>query len=207
MKEAETQEKGRRKKKKEEERRRRKKKKEEERRRKKKKKEEERRRRRRKKKEEEERRKKKKKEERRKKKKEEERRRRRRRRRRKKKKEEEEEEAAAAAAGPRIPLLREFIPSKYQLKEEGTAATDKEVDGKNMKKWDGEPTSKLEARVRELKRKETNKKFVYVVDADFLEKQLRSPRHKKTEVCFCDDKKASGGAKRKSDSECSDKDQ
>ncbi|KAJ7411148.1 hypothetical protein BTVI_50951 [Pitangus sulphuratus] len=44
--------------------------------------------------------------------------------------------------------------------------------GENMKKWDGEPTSKLEARVRELKRKETNKKFVYVVDADFLEKQL-----------------------------------
>ncbi|KAJ7401876.1 hypothetical protein BTVI_91840 [Pitangus sulphuratus] len=78
--------------------------------------------------------------------------------------------------------------------------------GDNMKKWDGESTSKLEARVRELKQNEVNKKFVYVVDADFLEKQLRSPRHKKAEVHFRD-KKASDGAKRKSDSECYDKDQ
>ncbi|KAJ7397836.1 hypothetical protein BTVI_131596 [Pitangus sulphuratus] len=44
--------------------------------------------------------------------------------------------------------------------------------GENMKKWDWQPTSKLEARVKELKQKETNKKFVYVVDADFVEKQL-----------------------------------
>ncbi|KAJ7408136.1 hypothetical protein BTVI_60726 [Pitangus sulphuratus] len=70
--------------------------------------------------------------------------------------------------------------------------------GENMKKWDWEPTSKLEVRVRELKRKEVNKKIVYVVDADFLEKKLLSPRHKKAEVFFHDDKKASGVAKRKS---------
>ncbi|KAJ7414759.1 hypothetical protein BTVI_40275 [Pitangus sulphuratus] len=64
--------------------------------------------------------------------------------------------------------------------------------GENMKKWDGQPTSKLGARVRELKQKEANKKFVYVVNADFLEKQLQSPRHKKAEVHFRDNKKASG---------------
>ncbi|KAJ7409508.1 hypothetical protein BTVI_56329 [Pitangus sulphuratus] len=64
--------------------------------------------------------------------------------------------------------------------------------GENMKKCDGEPTSKLEARVRELKWKEADKKFVCVVDTDFFEKQLRCPRHKKAEVHFRDDKKASG---------------
>ncbi|KAJ7395259.1 hypothetical protein BTVI_156864 [Pitangus sulphuratus] len=68
--------------------------------------------------------------------------------------------------------------------------------GENMKKWDRQPTSKLQVRVKELKRKEANKKLVFVVDADFVEKQLQSPQHKKGEVHFPDNKKAAGGAKR-----------
>ncbi|KAJ7412570.1 hypothetical protein BTVI_45972 [Pitangus sulphuratus] len=38
--------------------------------------------------------------------------------------------------------------------------------GGNMKKWDGEPTSKLEAQVQEVRRKKTNKKAVHVVDTE-----------------------------------------
>ncbi|XP_027497125.1 U1 small nuclear ribonucleoprotein 70 kDa-like [Corapipo altera] len=79
--------------------------------------------------------------------------------------------------------------------------------GENMKKWDGQPTSKLEARVRELKQKDTDKTVVYVVDADFLEKKLRSSKHKKMEVHFDDGKKASKKSKSKSNNECSDQDQ
>ncbi|XP_029819365.1 neurofilament heavy polypeptide-like [Manacus vitellinus] len=78
--------------------------------------------------------------------------------------------------------------------------------GENMKKWDGEPTSKLEARVRELKRKKTDKKVVYVVDGDFLEEKLRSPKHEKMEVHF-DNGKKSKKSKSNSDDECSDQDQ
>ncbi|KAJ7428324.1 hypothetical protein BTVI_00958 [Pitangus sulphuratus] len=74
--------------------------------------------------------------------------------------------------------------------------------GENMK-WDGEPTSKIEARVRELQQKETNKKVVYMVDADVLQ----SSKHKKMEVRFDNNKKASKKAKSKSDNEYSDQDQ
>ncbi|KAJ7407624.1 hypothetical protein BTVI_62526 [Pitangus sulphuratus] len=44
--------------------------------------------------------------------------------------------------------------------------------GENMKKWDGEPISKLEARVKELKQKEANIKVIYMVDADVLGNEL-----------------------------------
>ncbi|XP_051647279.1 uncharacterized protein LOC127472742 [Manacus candei] len=73
--------------------------------------------------------------------------------------------------------------------------------GENMSKWDGEPTSRLEARVKELKRKEADKKVVYVVDADFFEKELRSPRRRGSGVRFQDDRKASAKPKQRSDIE------
>ncbi|KAJ7395961.1 hypothetical protein BTVI_149713 [Pitangus sulphuratus] len=79
------------------------------------------------------------------------------------------------------------------------------IKAENMRKWDGKPTSKLETRVRELKQNDTDKKIVYVVDTEFLEKKLQSPKHKKMEVCFDNDKKASKNAK--SDHKCSDQDQ
>ncbi|KAJ7416688.1 hypothetical protein BTVI_34979 [Pitangus sulphuratus] len=80
--------------------------------------------------------------------------------------------------------------------------------GEDMRKWDGEPTSKLEATVRELRRKNANKKVIYVVDADVLERKLPSLRCiLASEVRFHDDKKSSHEAQQRSDSECSDQDQ
>ncbi|KAJ7423913.1 hypothetical protein BTVI_08141 [Pitangus sulphuratus] len=76
------------------------------------------------------------------------------------------------------------------------------AQGENIRKWDGETTSKLAARVRELKSKK-----VYMVNADVLERRQQSPRRRKTEVCFRDDKKASDKPQQRSNGLLQVKDQ
>ncbi|KAJ7415256.1 hypothetical protein BTVI_38842 [Pitangus sulphuratus] len=55
-------------------------------------------------------------------------------------------------------------------------------EGEDMKKWDGEPTSKLEAQVREIRRKKANKNVIHLVDAEASRKNQRPLRCKKTEI-------------------------
>ena len=85
--------------------------------------------------------------------------------------------------------------------------------GEDMRKWDGEPTFKLEARVRELRgktavKKGTPKKSVSVVAVETQEGNQRSPRHRRTEITSLDSGEGTSGlALKGSDSEYSDQEQ
>ncbi|GAB0209721.1 hypothetical protein GRJ2_003437800 [Grus japonensis] len=85
--------------------------------------------------------------------------------------------------------------------------------GEDMRKWDGEPTFKLEARVRELRgktavKKGTPKKAVSVVAAETQEGNQQTPRYRTTEITSLDPGEGTSGlALRGSDSEYSDQEQ
>ncbi|CAM9904886.1 unnamed protein product, partial [Bubo scandiacus] len=85
--------------------------------------------------------------------------------------------------------------------------------GEDMRKWDGQPTFKLEARVHELRgktpaKKKTSKKVVNVAGVKPQESSQRSPRYRKTEITSLDpDEGVSGLARQGSDSEYSDQEQ
>ncbi|GAB0206427.1 hypothetical protein GRJ2_003108300 [Grus japonensis] len=84
--------------------------------------------------------------------------------------------------------------------------------GEDMRKWDGEPTFKLEARVRELRgktavKKGTPKKAVSVVAAETQEGKQRSPRCKTKITSLDPGEGTSGLALRGSDSDYSDQEQ
>ena len=85
--------------------------------------------------------------------------------------------------------------------------------GEDMRKRDGEPTFKLEARIRELRgktavKKESPKKAVSVVAVETQEGTQRYPRHRRTEITSLDfGKGTSGLALQGSDSEYSDEEQ
>ena len=82
--------------------------------------------------------------------------------------------------------------------------------GEDMRKWDGEPTFKLEARVRELRgktavKKGPPKKSVSVVAVETQEGNRRSPRHRRTEIASLDSNEGTSGLTLQgSDSEYSD---
>ncbi|KAJ7412734.1 hypothetical protein WISP_94758 [Willisornis vidua] len=78
--------------------------------------------------------------------------------------------------------------------------------GENMNKWDGEPTSKLEARLQELKQKLAGKKAVHIVEAKTQEKKHRLPRCKRNNSVNSDGE-ASDRASLKSNGEYSDEEQ
>ncbi|XP_075595208.1 uncharacterized protein LOC142599193 [Balearica regulorum gibbericeps] len=84
--------------------------------------------------------------------------------------------------------------------------------GEDMRKWDGEPTFKLEARVRELRgktavKKGTPKKAISVVATETREGKQRSPR-RKTKITSLDPGEGTSGlSPRGSDSEYSDQEQ
>ncbi|KAJ7413213.1 hypothetical protein BTVI_43881 [Pitangus sulphuratus] len=94
---------------------------------------------------------------------------------------------------PPLPLRRKGNP-KNRLR--GELCFFLRDQGDDMKKWDGEPTRKLEAQARELRRKKSNKKTP--------RKNQQLLRCRKTEVT---DEETSDGATQKSDSECSDQEQ
>ncbi|GAB0208081.1 hypothetical protein GRJ2_003273800 [Grus japonensis] len=82
--------------------------------------------------------------------------------------------------------------------------------GEDMRKWDGEPTFKLEARVRELRGKTAvkKKKAVSVVAAETQEGNQQTPRYRTTEITSLDPGEGTSGlALRGSDSEYSDQEQ
>ncbi|XP_049649778.1 uncharacterized protein LOC126035320 [Accipiter gentilis] len=86
--------------------------------------------------------------------------------------------------------------------------------GEDMRKWDGEPTFKLEARVRELRGKTAvkkgspKKKAVSVVAVEAQESTQRSSRPRRTETTFLDSGEGTSGlVPQGSDSEYSDEEQ
>lgn len=86
--------------------------------------------------------------------------------------------------------------------------------GEDMRKWDGEPTFKLEARVRELRGKTAvkkgspKKKAVSVVAVEAQEGTQRSSRHRRTENTSLDSGEGTSGlVPQGSDSEYSDEEQ
>ena len=86
--------------------------------------------------------------------------------------------------------------------------------GEDMRKWDGEPTFKLEARVRELRGKTAvkkgspKKKAVSVVAVEAQESTQRSCRHRRTETTSLDSGEGTSGlVPQGSDSEYSDEEQ
>lgn len=82
-----------------------------------------------------------------------------------------------------------------------------------MRKWNDEPTFKLEACVRELRRKTAvkkgpRKKTVSSVAVETQEGNQRSPRHRRTEITSLDPVEGTSGlALKGSDSEYSDQEQ
>ena len=85
--------------------------------------------------------------------------------------------------------------------------------GEDMRKWDGEPTFKLEAHVHELRGKRpakygSPKKAVSLVAVETQEDNQRSPRHRRTEITSLDPGEwTSGLALQGSGSEYSDQEQ
>ncbi|XP_010567620.1 PREDICTED: uncharacterized protein LOC104832910, partial [Haliaeetus leucocephalus] len=77
--------------------------------------------------------------------------------------------------------------------------------GEDMRKWDGEPTFKLEARVRELRGKTAvkkgspKKKAVSVVAVEAQESTQRSSRHRRTETTSLDSGEGTSGLEEERD--------
>lgn len=108
---------------------------------------------------------------------------------------------------------RSRSPSVIRRRENPRSGTRGELwfylldQGENMRKWDGEPTSKLEARVKELRRKKMNRKAVHAIDADASERKSQFPRRRKTDTHLHEDGNTSDGERHGSESECSDQEQ
>ena len=117
---------------------------------------------------------------------------------------------APRSQSPPAPVRRKGSPRRMPR---GTLWFILRDQGEDMRKWDGEPTFKLEARVRELRgktavKKGSPKKSVSVVAVETQEGNQRSPRHRRTEITSLNSGEGTSGlALKGSDSEYSDQEQ